>query len=410
MNLTALQSHTPNRPSRLFLEHKELNFLGIIVALLAGSRALNSIRGQRTRRWSSVLLSIGLIAFGAHYELGQLAICLSYGLLLATLIRCFKSSTRLPAVIYIVSFGLLTGLRFCFVDPSLTAQTNLVLMMVLMRAVSLAFDLQAFDAARKARELSLANIFAYFFCCFGLFIGPFYRFQIYNDWLAVDRTEPIGFKDKLKRRSADNSAGRLLTDQTKSDRAESALSIERQKLNQQCRQLIIERIPLLFLMIAIFLIGNIYFPLNSIVIKKSSFLKLFAQSLLTFYVYRARLYVGFILSEIICILACFGVYPAECDPKPGHGPTIFQSDADKLEVSDKKSGGQTKGDEKNGQRYSSETIKCVSSVRGVELSGSVQYSLRHWNQTVQFWLSNYCYTKLKGNSDLMRMYLTLFIR
>lgn len=411
--VTALQSHTPNRPSKLFLEQKDVNFLGMIVALLAGSRALNSIRCQRTKRWSSVLLSIGLIAFGAHYELHQLTICLAYGLLLATLIRCLRSSERLPTVIYLISFSLLTGLRFYYVDPALTAQTNLVLMMVVLRSISLAFDLQEFDDARKARELSLTNIFTYLFCCFGLFIGPFYRFQIYTDWLAsVEQTEPISCKDKLKRQSVDRSdltGGRLQSDQAKSDQAESAAIERNQKVDQHCRQLIIERIPLLLLMIVVFLIGNIYFPLNSIVVKKSGFFKLFAQTLLTFYIYRARLYVGFILSEIICIFGRFGVYPVACDPRPGHGPTIFQSDEDREGRDKKNDDDQIKDDEKHGP-YSSETIRCVSSVRGVELSGSVQYSLRHWNQTVQFWLSNYCYTRLKGNSDLLRMYTTLFIR
>ena len=436
MNLTSLPIHTPNRPSRLFLESKDLNFLVIIAVLLAGAKALHLIRGERTRRWSSVLLSIGLIAFSARCELKQMAISLSYGLLLSVLICCFKHNARLPLVTYLISFGLLTGLRFYYnVDPSLTAQTNLILMMVLLRSVSLAFDLQAFSDDRKNRELNLENVFTYLFCCFGLFIGPFYRYEVYKDWLTFDQvaqSDQIGFKDSFEQAEVSrniDSPGR--SDQTKSNRTKS---LQLEKFDQQCKQLIIQRIPLLLSFSLIFLVGNVFFPLNSIVIKKSSFLELFAQTLLLFYIYRSRLYVGFILSEIICIFAGFGVYPSECDPKPGCGPTIrpitksktksntkpTKSDTDKslegskkLEVSDKKrkngiNESETDDNEKTG--YSAETIKCVCSVLGVELSGSVQYSLRHWNQTVQFWLQNYCYHKLKGNSDLLRMYLTLFVR
>lgn len=450
MNFTKLGIHTPNKPSRLFLEPKDLNFLIIIAVLLVASRLLNSIRGERARRWSSVLLSISLVAFGAHYEPKQLAISLSYGLLLCALICRFKYSAHLPTATFLISFALITVLRLFYVDPSLTAQTNLVLMMILLRSVSLAFDLQTFGGERRRKELNFENIFAYLFCCFGLFIGPFFRYQVYKDWLQFDLADShraavqIELKDQIglgnqirdaklhsaspgvqSRDAVGRQAGRD-SDQTASERANS---LKRQNnLDKQCRQLILERVPLLFLMIAIFLVGNLFLPLNcleSIVLERSSFVQLLAQTLLIFYIYRARLYVGFIVSEIICILGRFGIYPTECSPKPGCGPTNFKLDKKsedgakklgsdkKFEGSDKKRknlSSKTKDEEKWKDGWSVEAIKCISSLGEVELSGSVQYSLRHWNQTVQFWLQNYCYHKLKGNSDLLRMYLTLFIR
>lgn len=41
----------------------------------------------------------------------------------------------------------------------------------------------------------------------------------------------------------------------------------------------------------------------------------------SFFIFRTRLYLGFIFSEIICIVSGLGAYPIQCHPKPGYGPT-----------------------------------------------------------------------------------------
>lgn len=41
----------------------------------------------------------------------------------------------------------------------------------------------------------------------------------------------------------------------------------------------------------------------------------------SFFIFRTRLYLGFIFSEIICIASGLGAYPIQCHPKPGYGPT-----------------------------------------------------------------------------------------
>lgn len=353
---------TPNKPSRLFLAEKDLNFLIIISILIVSSKVFNSIKNELIKKWSSFILSIVLILIGTEFEFKQFILSLSYGLILSILIYRFKYAIHLPSLIYIIAFFLITSFRLFFTNP-ISAQTNIVLMMILLRSVSLAFDIQEFSFNGRCR-LKFSNIFTYLFCHCGLIIGPFYRYRVYKNWISFEAK----FKSKLK-------------------------TIECQNLNKQCNQMILERLPALCLMILVFLIGNIFFPLNSIKIKKSSFLKLFGQTLALFYIYRVRLYVGFILSEIICILNYFGIYPIECEAAPGHGPTII-----------------SKRTKKFSHQYTSDAIKCVSSFKDVELSGSIQQSLRNWNLTVQFWLKHFCYQRLKGNADLLRLYETLFIR
>ena len=44
-----------------------------------------------------------------------------------------------------------------------------------------------------------------------------------------------------------------------------------------------------------------------------------------FFVFRMRIYTGFILSECACMTAGLGAYPALTDPKPGSGPTNIEA-------------------------------------------------------------------------------------
>ena len=347
------------------LVRKDVNFLIAVSILLLSSGPFNWIQNGRTKKWSSFLLSILLILASSEFTVSQLLITLAYGLALASTIRYLKFDPKLPTICYLIAFGLITLLRIQFIDKSIhsTAQTNLVLMMMLLRAISLSFDLQEFDIEGK-RQLNFENVFAYLFCHCGLIMGPFYRYRIYQDWIRFQ-----------------TNAGEL------------------ENLNKQCRRLILNKLPLLVAMVLFFLIGNHYFPFESIVINhESGFLNLFIQTMCTFYTYRARLYIGFILAEICLIANRMGIYPAQLKPMPGIGPTI-----DLASTSD---------DDHNSKAtiYSAGAIECFSSVRDVELTGSIQKSIRNWNGTVQFWLHYYCYRKLKGSSDLMRIYSTLFIR
>ena len=346
------------------LTHKDLNFLILIAILLISSKLFNQIRNELIKKWASFLFSLILILIGSDFNFKHLIITLIFGLLLSFLIYCLKFNSNLPFICFTIAFLLLTCWRIYFVDSN--DQTNLALMMILLRSISLAFDLQEFDNEFRKSELNLASIISYLFCYCGIIIGPFFRFRVYRDWLL--------FHFKFK---------------------QSLTSEQNQKLDEQCNKFILGRMPLLFVMLVFFLIGNkFFFPLHSIEIKQStSLLNSIIQAFSTFYIYRARLYIGFILSEIVCVLNYLGVYPIELNPKPGFGPTAKLDSKSKLTFN-----------------YSADTIRCFNSFQEIELSGSVKESLRCWNQTVQFWLYHYLYHELKSKNDLTRFYLTLFIR
>lgn len=41
----------------------------------------------------------------------------------------------------------------------------------------------------------------------------------------------------------------------------------------------------------------------------------------SFFIFRSRLYMGFIFSELICVASGLGAYPEITDPQSGCGPT-----------------------------------------------------------------------------------------
>ncbi|KAF2356353.1 Membrane bound O-acyl transferase MBOAT [Trinorchestia longiramus] len=100
-----------------------------------------------------------------------------------------------------------------------------------------------------------------------------------------------------------------------------------------------------------------------------------------FFMFRMRLYAGFVLSECVCLMAGLGAYPAASCPKPGQGPT------DLLAL-------QTSADIDN-ESFSYETVHNIDEY-GSDFSPTVRGGMRCWNMTVQYWLASNIYRRLKA--------------
>jgi len=99
----------------------------------------------------------------------------------------------------------------------------------------------------------------------------------------------------------------------------------------------------------------------------------------SFFIFRTRLYLGFIFSELICIASGLGAYPEISDPQPGCGPTR------NFELLDAK--------------YSTNYVynfNCIESVdiMKVESISTVRGAIRIWNMTIQYWIAEYVYRRL----------------
>lgn len=94
---------------------------------------------------------------------------------------------------------------------------------------------------------------------------------------------------------------------------------------------------------------------------------------------RARLYIAWMLGEIVCIAGHLGAYPTVGKNLPGNGPKNFH-DLDNLKNDD------------STVTYDFDTVKNMDFYM-VELSSTMRDGIRGWNMTVQFWLATNVYRR-----------------
>ncbi|XP_072281470.1 lysophospholipid acyltransferase 7 [Pyxicephalus adspersus] len=240
--------------------------------------------------------------------------------------------------------------------PAPTSFTNAVQLLLTLKLVSLANEVQDFSRAKKQEAVSFSNqssfsmitkvphlieFFLYSYCYIGLMTGPFYRYKTYHDWLHQMNSQDIAsWKPMIMRLRPAPVFGVL------------------------------------------FLIASYYFPLDYV--KKDEFYErafLFRLFYMVpiFFVFRMRFYVAWIFAECSCITAAFGAYPVGAKSRSGGGPTVEyaplerNSDGGKIEIV-----------------YDYETIKNIDCY-GADFCVKVKDGMRCWNMSVQWWLAQYIY-------------------
>lgn len=83
--------------------------------------------------------------------------------------------------------------------------------------------------------------------------------------------------------------------------------------------------------------------------------------------FRMRIYAGFVLSEVSCIMAGLGAYPVSSRPRPGQGPTVGRVEYEQ------------------GEKLNFETVHNIDEW-GADFTPTMRQALKCWNMTVQHWL------------------------
>ncbi|XP_053546707.1 lysophospholipid acyltransferase 7 [Bombina bombina] len=240
--------------------------------------------------------------------------------------------------------------------PVPTPFTNAVQLLLTLKLVSLANEVQEFCRSKKQEMTSfskhsvvgvipsipsLAEIFFYSYCYVGLMTGPFYRYKTYYDWLhQLDSPSIPSWKPLITRLKPAPVFGVL------------------------------------------FLLVSYYFPLDYVKTDEfydSAFLFRLFYMVPIFFVFRMRFYVAWIFSECGCIAAAFGAYPVAAKSRSGGGPTVEYS------VLERNTDGS-----KVEQQYDYETVKNIDCY-GTDFCVKVKDGMRYWNMSVQWWLAQYIY-------------------
>ncbi|WAQ97686.1 MBOA7-like protein [Mya arenaria] len=113
-----------------------------------------------------------------------------------------------------------------------------------------------------------------------------------------------------------------------------------------------------------------------------------------FQIFRTRLYLAWIMSELMCFTAGLGAYPVEAKAKCGEGPSDFVA---LKECSEK---------DVCHMEYEFETVHNLD-IWGCELAPTTREGLRSWNMSVQYWLAAYVHRRLPRHLGAGRVAITM---
>ncbi|XP_028678200.1 lysophospholipid acyltransferase 7 [Erpetoichthys calabaricus] len=252
--------------------------------------------------------------------------------------------------------------------PSPTPITNAVQLVLTLKMVSLANEVQAFHLAKKEESSSfsksgvvcsilqlpsLYDVLSYSYCYIGIMTGPFFRYQTYWDW--------------LQQRDPGSVPG----------------------LNY-C----LIRLRMVPVYAVLFTIVSSVFPLSYV--RSPDFLQHYYiyrifYMVPIFFVFRMRFYAAWNAAEAGCISAGLGAYPEEAQCKPGGGPSVEYNTYSETPV-----------------QYNFETIRNIDCYN-TDFCVKVRHGMRYWNMTVQWWLHQYIYQKAPFRSYVFRAAWTMFV-
>jgi len=262
---------------------------------------------------------------------------------------------HLVSLIWCFTYLLFYRLSSYFGLPSPPSHTNAIIMILTLKLVGVAFEVHDSDKEEKRSQAkdegkekeasqnmlvftsvpSLEDQFHYGFNHVGLITGPYYRFStwrgITNDpWNPAVAPRPGLCSSAAWARAA--------------------------------------RVPAY---VMAFLISGYLFPMSIAESAEwhsehSVLYKIFYM-IPIFFNFRMRIYAGFTLSEVSCIMAGLGAYPASSKPRPGQGPII------------------TPVQWSEGEEVNFEAVHNIDEW-GSDFVPSMREALRCWNMTVQHWL------------------------
>ncbi|XP_050295315.1 lysophospholipid acyltransferase 7 [Anthonomus grandis grandis] len=272
---------------------------------------------------------------------------------------------------FIFSFSYLIFFRLTayFDIPYPPSHTNLIQMILTLKLVGLAYEVntgiknartQETDKSSEVLKLDIKDIFYYSFNYIGVLTGPYFKYKTFLEHLH----RPFYKYDNPKKAAMEKV------------------------------------FPWIPIFSSIFLLTEYCWPIEytqTEEFKTRSFLYRYWYIWPTFLNFRMRIYIGLLLSEVVCIMGGMGVYPVFCKSRPGHGPTENLDQLDEI--------CKAESDLKITQ-YDYETVHSIN-FYGTELEPTLRQGMKNWNMTVQYWLATCIYKRFPNKQ--YRTFATMFV-
>ncbi|XP_005100167.1 lysophospholipid acyltransferase 7 [Aplysia californica] len=358
--------------------------LFMVISVAAGPVFRSVLIDKTSRRWASALIGFLLLAVVCGPHTVHLVITVVGNCVLLKLCPPTKNERDLPGKSFIWNFGYLAVFRTVhWVGiPAPSPVTNAAQLFLTLRMIGIAFEIQdsfMFRAraqesgdANKSQEALLvryctvdvgpAELVSYAFCYIGILTGPYYKYRTFQDWLELPVNANLNVKQTLTER--------------------------------------VIQLPVIAFCFWFFSRSFNIEYVETIAFLERPFLFRLFYMVPMFIIFRTRLYMAWIMSEIMSVTAGLGAYPAISKPQCGQGPTDY-SMLDTFYTSPKKVD----------QRYNFETVHNID-IYGCELAPLTKQGLRSWNMTVQYWLATYIHRRvppaLKANRVAITMTVSAF--
>ncbi|KAK3090685.1 hypothetical protein FSP39_013739 [Pinctada imbricata] len=344
---------------------------GILVLSVTFGHLVKNTKGPQKRQLLCTATGAGVIFLTVGFNILHS--------LVTTLITCLIIQLTGPKKCHIYStiwcFGYLGFFRTChyFGFPKAPPVSNAAQLFLTLRLTGLAYEIYDSYMTRKSEDLtkeekeirvkyqcinpSTIDILHYAYCYIGQFTGPYYRYRTYYDMIHNENTDNVPSIDPAIKRAKD-----------------------------------------LPLVIVSYLFFSYFFTIEYV--KTDEFylepfwFRLFYMVPM-FIVFRTRLYIAWVLSECMSMMATLGAYPKLSVPKCGKGPTDLKALDESLS-------------KKENIEYDYETIHNLS-IWGCELGPTTREGLRSWNMTVQYWLAAYCHHRIPRNLKAYRIAITMSV-
>ncbi|KAI5652014.1 MBOAT, membrane-bound o-acyltransferase family domain-containing protein [Phthorimaea operculella] len=285
-------------------------------------------------------------------------------------------------VTFFFMFGYLFFFRYSdkFGFPLSSGQTNLIQMIIVLRVVGVAFEINgswlAIAKGKKREEKpdnperkerdddfveiinpSLYDLFHYSFNYVGLLTGPYYRYRTFNDYFYLPFSK---YAD--------------------------------------CAGFTINTLRMAPLYMSLYIAMSNIWPLEYILTEdhnNRSFLYRMMYPWVLFAAFRQRIYSGLTLAESACIAAGVGAYPVEGKNRTGHGPTVGYL---KLK--------QMSEEEASKAQYDFNTMESME-VWNCETCVTLRDSMKVWNKAVQYWVAMVVYKRFP--IKVLKIHAALFV-
>uniref|UniRef100_A0A2S2QMN4 Lysophospholipid acyltransferase 7 n=1 Tax=Sipha flava TaxID=143950 RepID=A0A2S2QMN4_9HEMI len=328
-------------------------YVGLLVLSFLFSFLFRKVKHKNVKQWLSTIVGAIIVLAVSGLHIAHPIICT---LVNAIFIQFDKRHCHILSFIFTFGYLIFFRMTTYFGIPYPPAHTNLIQMMLTLKLIGLSFEVHdsyiisnqkdtKFDAEKNFKIIdqpSILEIFHYAFCYIGILTGPYIKYRTYWDLFNHHYWKKAAF------------------------------------LN-----IIFKKVRVIPILIICYLVTMWMFPLNEFYnesfYKSSSLSYRLWYMYTSFFIFRTRLYLGFIFSELICIASGMGAYPAISDPQSGCGPTknfesLKKDHFEKEEI------------------YNFDCVESIDIMK-VETISTVRGATRIWNMTIQYWIAEYVYRR-----------------